>query len=119
MTQPSSAAAPCRLGPYEVRGKIADGGMAAVYVASRDGQLVALKMIRDEFARTDEFLTMFLDEARIVSRLEHPSIVRYSSSSAATQTGRRSSSMELLQRSVALGGVGGVPGRAGCACGTT
>jgi serine/threonine-protein kinase len=60
-----------------VRGKIADGGMAAVYVAKRDDRLVAIKVIRDEFARTKEFRTMFLDEAAIAARLVHPNIVRY------------------------------------------
>ena len=52
--------------------------MAAVYVARRDdGEIVALKMIRDEFARNKEFLTMLLDEAKIVGHLRHPNIVRY------------------------------------------
>ncbi|HTQ45643.1 MAG TPA: serine/threonine-protein kinase [Polyangiaceae bacterium] len=77
MTQPSSAPPLPKLGPYDVRGKIADGGMAAVYVAKRDDRLVAIKVIRDEFARTKEFRTMFLDEAAIAARLEHPNVVRY------------------------------------------
>jgi serine/threonine protein kinase len=69
---------PSRLGRYDVRAKIADGGMAAVYVARRDdGEIVAIKMIREEFSRKNDFLTMLLDEAKIVSRLRHPNIVRY------------------------------------------
>jgi serine/threonine protein kinase len=76
-TQPSSAPPLPNLGPYEVRGKIADGGMAAVYVARRGAQLVAIKVIRDEYARSKEFRTMFLDEAAIAARLVHPNIVRY------------------------------------------
>jgi serine/threonine-protein kinase len=69
---------PSHLGRYEVRAKIADGGMAAVYVARRDdGEVVAIKMIREEFARSGDFVTMLLDEAKIVSRLRHPNIVRY------------------------------------------
>jgi serine/threonine-protein kinase len=58
--------------------------MATVYVARRidggpsgRGGVVAIKMIRDEFARSAEFLTMFMDEAKIVSRLVHPNIVSY------------------------------------------
>ena len=39
-------------------------------------ELIAIKTIRDEFAGNAEFLTMFMDEARIVSRLRHPNIVR-------------------------------------------
>lgn len=71
-------ALPIRLGRYELRAKIADGGMATVYVArSEAGETVAIKRIRDEYARNKEFSTMFLDEGRIVSRLRHPNIVRY------------------------------------------
>jgi serine/threonine protein kinase len=70
---PSSA----RVGRYQVLAKIADGGMAAVYVARRDdGEIVAVKRIREEFARNADFLTMLLDEATIVSRLRHRNIVR-------------------------------------------
>ncbi len=80
-----AGAAPRRLGRYELVAKIAEGGMATVFVArvargvepSEDrSDAVAIKMIRDEFARNDDFLTMFEDEARIVSRLCHPNIVR-------------------------------------------
>jgi serine/threonine protein kinase len=79
--QNSDSIPPQRLGPYEVRAKIAEGGMATVYVARRlddagEG-VVAIKMIRDEFARSHEFRTMFMDEAKIVSRLRHTNIVRY------------------------------------------
>lgn len=77
VTLPSSAPPLPNLGPYEVRGKVADGGMAAVYVARRGEQLVAIKVIRDEFARSKEFRTMFLDEAAIAARLVHPNIVQY------------------------------------------
>jgi serine/threonine-protein kinase len=69
---------PTKLGRYELRAKIADGGMAAVYVARRDdGEMIAVKMIREEFARNKEFLTMLLDEARIALLLRHPNIVTY------------------------------------------
>ncbi len=66
------------VGRYQVLAKIADGGMAAVYMARRDdGQIVAIKRIREEFARNKDFLTMLFDEARIVSHLRHPNIVGY------------------------------------------
>jgi serine/threonine-protein kinase len=38
--------------------------------------LVALKVIRPEHARNKEFVAMLVDEARIVSRLSHPNVVR-------------------------------------------
>jgi serine/threonine protein kinase len=72
---------PFRLGPYEARAKIGEGGMAAVYLARKVGEgagpeVAAIKMIRGELARSAEFLTMFMDEARIVARLRHPNVVR-------------------------------------------
>jgi serine/threonine-protein kinase len=91
----SSSVPPPRLGRYEVRAKIADGGMAAVYVARRDdGEIVALKMIRDEFSRNKEFLTMLLDEAQIVGHLRHPNIVRYHE--LCNEAGTAFIAMELL-----------------------
>jgi tRNA A-37 threonylcarbamoyl transferase component Bud32 len=68
-----------RLGQYEVLAPIAEGGMASVWLArslERPRGLVALKVIRAEYARNKEFVAMFLDEARIASRLAHPNIVR-------------------------------------------
>lgn len=78
---PQGYVQPLQLGRYEIVAKIADGGMATVFVGRVvDGadptELVAIKTIRDEFAGNAEFLTMFMDEARIVSRLRHPNIVR-------------------------------------------
>jgi eukaryotic-like serine/threonine-protein kinase len=71
---------PARLGRYEVRAKIGEGGMATVYLG-RDtaigaDRVVALKVIKDEFSLNPEFVNMFLDEAKIVSRLNHPNVVR-------------------------------------------
>jgi serine/threonine-protein kinase len=70
---------PSRLGPYEVGGKIAGGGMATVYIGRRDDKgkekLVALKVIKDELAKEEAFVHMFLDEAKILSRLSHPNII--------------------------------------------
>jgi serine/threonine protein kinase len=79
---PADAAPARRLGNYELRAKIADGGMAEVHVARRigepgAGEVVAIKTIREQFARNREFVTMFMDEAKIVARLRHPNIVRY------------------------------------------
>ncbi|HEY1960440.1 MAG TPA: serine/threonine-protein kinase [Polyangiaceae bacterium] len=79
MTQPPRAV-PERLGPYEVGAKIGGGGMAAIYVGRRvlgspDGEIVAMKLIRDDLAHEPHYVDMFLDEARILSRLSHPNII--------------------------------------------
>lgn len=39
-------------------------------------RLVALKVIRQEYCKHPEFVTMFLDEAKILSRLAHPNLVQ-------------------------------------------
>lgn len=76
-----SSEAPTRLGPYEITAKIAGGGMASVYLgrASALGgpdRIVAVKVIRTELSGSDQFVTMFMDEAKILSRLDHPNIAR-------------------------------------------
>lgn len=67
------------LGRYEVLVPIASGGMARVWAARLVGQggftkIVALKTILPELAQHTQFRTMFLDEARIASKLRHPNV---------------------------------------------
>jgi serine/threonine protein kinase len=86
-----------RLGRYEVRSKIAEGGMAVLYLGrSSDVErpVVALKVIRPEFARDMNFVAMFLDEAKLTSRLSHPSIVKIFEQ--ASHDGKLFIAMELL-----------------------
>ena len=80
MTASASTTSPTSLGPYEVGAKIAGGGMATVYIgrkidAAGKEELVALKVIKDELAHDQTFIHMFLDEAKILSRLSHPNII--------------------------------------------
>jgi serine/threonine protein kinase len=65
-------------GKYELLRKIASGGMGQVFLArerSSVERLVVLKLILPHLAEDDEFLTMFLEEARLVARLQHPNLV--------------------------------------------
>jgi eukaryotic-like serine/threonine-protein kinase len=67
-----------RLGPYEILLCIARGGMASVWAARQHGargfsRLVALKTILPELAAPD-LDGMFLDEARVTSRIHHPNV---------------------------------------------
>jgi serine/threonine-protein kinase len=69
------------IGRYRLIGEIARGGMGIVYVAEALGpagfsKLVALKELRPDLCQDVDFLTMFLDEARMAARLNHPNIVQ-------------------------------------------
>ncbi len=69
------------LGRYELIRRLAVGGMAELYVARVTGiegfeKLVALKRILPQYAESHEFLSMFLDEARLAARLHHPNIAQ-------------------------------------------
>jgi hypothetical protein len=69
-----------RLGRYEVLARLASGGMAAVYVARALGvagfeRLFAIKVLHPHLAHEQEFITMFLDEARLAARIRHPNVV--------------------------------------------
>src|ERR1700730_17697640 len=66
---------PERIGPYQITGKLGEGGMGIVYHAqdTRLNRAVALKMIRDQGA--DENLRQrFLREAQSAARVSHPCI---------------------------------------------
>ena len=68
------------IGRYLVAEPIAAGGMATVYLGRLMGEegfsrTVALKQPHPHFSRDSEFVEMFLDEARMLSRIRHPNVV--------------------------------------------
>jgi serine/threonine protein kinase len=68
-------------GRYELIKKIATGGMAEIFLARQAGlegfeKLLVLKRILPHLAENDEFVEMFLHEARVAVRLNHPNIVQ-------------------------------------------
>ncbi len=65
-------------GRYEVLDLIAQGGMSTVYRARRrsDGLIVALKILRAQYAADSEFIERFAREARAAETLAHPNIVK-------------------------------------------
>jgi len=68
-----------RFGRYELLRKIATGGMAEIYLArtaGSEGELRVIKRILPHLAVSEEFVQMFLHEARVAVRLDHPNIVR-------------------------------------------
>jgi len=66
---------PRRLAGYELVRKLGTGGLAVVWLASRDGVAIALKRLRPELAEDPRLVRMFLAEARLAARLRHPHIV--------------------------------------------
>jgi serine/threonine protein kinase len=66
---------------YEVVAKLGAGGMAEVVLAKRTGpggfiKRVALKRILPEFAADPARVEMFIQEARIAARVNHPNVVQ-------------------------------------------
>ncbi|MCU0656961.1 MAG: serine/threonine protein kinase [Polyangiaceae bacterium] len=70
-----------RIGKYRVVGLLGRGGMAEVaLVVAGDreatSKLLVVKRILEEHAADPEFVTMFMDEARLALRLNHPNVVQ-------------------------------------------
>jgi serine/threonine protein kinase len=69
---------PRRLGKYEIRESLGQGGMAEVWRAfdpllRRD---VAIKVMHPNLSTDPEFMTRFTREAQVIAALRHPNIVR-------------------------------------------
>lgn len=69
-----------QLGRYEILTQLASGGMASVYIARAQGvagfeRLVAIKVLHPHLAYEQEFISMFLDEARLAARIRHTNVV--------------------------------------------
>jgi serine/threonine-protein kinase len=71
---------PKTLGRYTLVHRLASGGMANLYLSrlvGTDGfvKVVAVKVIHDHLTEDDNFVKMFINEARLVSRINHPNVV--------------------------------------------
>lgn len=67
-----------QMGPYRVERLLGRGGFASTYLARHEttGEAVALKALHPYRQDDPEFLARFHQEARLGSRLNHPSLVR-------------------------------------------
>jgi serine/threonine-protein kinase len=65
-----------RLGDYTVLGRIGTGATAEILLAERAGVRVALKRLHPHLRDDADVFRAFMDEARLVSLLQHPGIVR-------------------------------------------
>ncbi len=66
-------------GRFELLLELNRGGMATLFLARMRGpetfqKLVAIKRIHEHLADEEEFVNMFLDEARIAARIQHPNV---------------------------------------------
>jgi serine/threonine protein kinase len=65
-----------RIGDWDLDRLLGEGGMGKVYRAtSADGSRVALKLVREDYARDETFRRRFLREARIAQTVKHPNVV--------------------------------------------
>ena len=65
-------------GRYEIREIVGVGGMAVVYKAydSIEDRIVAIKILKEEYASSEEFLRRFKNESKAIAVLSHPNIVK-------------------------------------------
>jgi serine/threonine-protein kinase len=68
------------IGRYALFDAIAAGGMATVYYGRLIGAVgftrtVAIKQLHPRFSRDPDFVSMFIDEARVTAHIRHPNVV--------------------------------------------
>jgi len=70
-----------RVGKYRIIAKLGQGGMATVFLSVVPGpagfnKLLVVKILKEDLAQDTDFLNMFLNEARLAARLNHPNVVQ-------------------------------------------
>ncbi len=91
---------PRQLGSYRIIAKLGAGGMANVYLGMQSGmakfkKLVVVKVLHPNHVANAEFLSMFLNEARLAARLNHPNVVN--TYEVGEDDGRHFMAMEYLE----------------------
>jgi serine/threonine-protein kinase len=95
----SSAQAGDHLGRYRLVAQLGQGGMGTIHLAVTSGlgefrKLLVVKELLPEHANNERFVDMFLSEAKLAARLNHPNIVQMIE--AGEENGRYFLSMEFL-----------------------
>src|SRR5260221_8683299 len=75
------AETPAQLASFEIIRRLGSGGMAEVFLAKKRGaegtfKLLVVKRILPAHASSRKFRTMFVEEAHLATRLNHPNIVQ-------------------------------------------
>src|SRR5579863_10163941 len=68
-------------GKYRLVRKLAQGGMAEIFLALENGprgfeRVIVLKRVLAELCKSAELVQMFLDEAKLAALLDHPNVVK-------------------------------------------
>lgn len=83
-----------RLGRYRVLARLGQGGMGTIHLAVATGladfrKLLVVKELRRELTSNERFVEMFLAEAKLAARLDHPNIVQTLEAGQDGQDGER------------------------------
>ncbi|PIR22724.1 MAG: hypothetical protein COV44_06105 [Deltaproteobacteria bacterium CG11_big_fil_rev_8_21_14_0_20_45_16] len=77
LSRSDSGEAPEKFGRYDLLEHLASGGMAKIYRASTNGnRSLIIKKILPDYSANEDFIKMFLEEAKISLALKHNNIVR-------------------------------------------
>src|SRR5580704_18222836 len=71
----------CDLAPFEVIRRLGAGGMAEVFLAKKRGaegtyKVLVVKRILPTYGASRRFRSMFVEEAQLATRLNHPNVVQ-------------------------------------------
>lgn len=97
--EPTKAKSKGHLGKYRLVATLGQGGMGTVHLAYTSGlgqfrKLLVVKELRQDLVWKDTSVSMFLDEARLAARLDHPNVVQ--TFEAGEDDGRYFIAMEYL-----------------------
>ena len=78
---PSVSPIPHQIAHYEIVRRLGSGGMAEVFLAKKRGaegtyKIVVVKRILPGYTTSRRFRSMFIDEAQLATRLNHPNVVQ-------------------------------------------
>ncbi len=77
----SAAPTPIQIAQFEIVRRLGSGGMAEVFLAKKRGaegtyKVVVVKRILPDYTTSRRFRSMFIDEAQLATRLNHPNVVQ-------------------------------------------
>lgn len=78
---PAAVPIPNQIAQYEIVRRLGSGGMAEVFLAKKRGaegtyKIVVVKRILPAYTTSRRFRSMFIDEAQLATRLNHPNVVQ-------------------------------------------